>query len=95
MQGESTLPCGVGPDEPKAKSASVRGFESPLPHHSRTSRILSTGIIEYGFWMRKEGYSETTIERYVRLLRRISDYGDLPLQISFSSRSVTRSVQLR
>jgi uncharacterized protein YjfI (DUF2170 family) len=45
--------------------------------------------------MRKEGYSETTIERYVRLLRRISDYGDLPLQISFSSRSVTRSVQLR
>jgi len=27
--------------------------------------------------MRKEGYSETTIERYVRLLRRISDYGDL------------------
>jgi hypothetical protein len=27
--------------------------------------------------MRKEGYSETTIERYVRLLRELSKYGDL------------------
>ena len=52
----------------------LRGFESPLPHHSRTSRISSSGIIEYGFWMRKEGHSETTIERYVRLLKELAKY---------------------
>ena len=27
--------------------------------------------------MRKEGYSETTIERYVRLLRELAKHGDL------------------
>jgi hypothetical protein len=30
-------PCGVSPDEPKAKSALVRGFESPLPQHGLRS----------------------------------------------------------
>jgi len=77
MQGEKPLGVsryGVGPDETQSKSASGRGFESPLPHHSRTSRIVSSGIIEYRFWMRKEGYSETTIERYVRLLKELSKY---------------------
>jgi integrase len=34
-------------------------------------------IIDYGFWMRKEGYSETTIERYVRLLKELAKRGDL------------------
>jgi hypothetical protein len=38
MQGERTLPCGVGPDEPKAKSASVRGFESHPPHFLKNPR---------------------------------------------------------
>jgi len=52
MQEENRSAYGVGPDETQSKSASGRGFESPLPHHSRTSRILSSGIIEYGFWMR-------------------------------------------
>ena len=28
---------GVGPDETQSKSASVRGFESPLPHSSLLS----------------------------------------------------------
>jgi hypothetical protein len=58
-------------------SASGRGFESPLPHQERTSRIFSSGIIECGFWMRKEGYSETTIKRYVRLLKELAKHGDL------------------
>ena len=57
--------------------SSNQRFESPLPHHNRTSRNLSTGIIEYGFWMLKEGYSETTIERYVRLLKELAKYRDL------------------
>ena len=30
---ESSGAYGVSPDEPKAKSASVRGFEFPLPHY--------------------------------------------------------------
>jgi len=34
-------------------------------------------ILAYGFWMRKEGYSETTIERYVRLLKELAKHGDL------------------
>jgi hypothetical protein len=38
---------------------------------------FSGDVIAYGFWMRKEGYSETTIERYVRLLRELSKYGGL------------------
>jgi integrase len=59
------------------QSAPNLRLETPLPHHSRTSRILSSGIVEYGFWMRKEGYSETTIEQYVRLLKELSKYGDL------------------
>lgn len=41
-------------------------------HHDGVSQILG-----YGFWMRKEGYSETTIERYARLLRRLSSFADL------------------
>jgi len=60
-----------------AEHNSNQRFESPLPHHSRTSRIASTGIVEYGFWMRKEGYSETTIERYVRLLKELAKHGHL------------------
>jgi len=38
---------------------------------------VAADVIAYGFWMRKEGYSETTIERYVRLLRELAKYGDL------------------
>jgi len=38
---------------------------------------VSGDIIAYGFWMRKEGYSETTIERYVRLLKELAKHGDL------------------
>ena len=82
MQGEKpsgVSRCGVGPDEPQAMSASGRGFESPLPHHSRTSlnSALTSEIVGYGFWMRKEGYSETTIKRYVRLLKELAKHGDL------------------
>jgi hypothetical protein len=36
MQEENRSAYGVGPDETQSKSASGRGFESPLPHHSRT-----------------------------------------------------------
>ena len=54
-------------------------LETPLPHHSRTScnYVLTSEIVAYGFWMRKEGYSETTIERYVRLLKELAKHGDL------------------
>ena len=38
---------------------------------------MAADVIGYGFWMRKEGYSETTIERYVRLLRELAKHGDL------------------
>jgi len=38
---------------------------------------VAADVIGYGFWMRKEGYSETTIERYVRLLRELAKHGDL------------------
>ena len=38
---------------------------------------FSGEVIAYGFWMRKEGYSETTIERYVRLLKELAKRGDL------------------
>jgi len=38
---------------------------------------VAAGVIAYGFWMRKEGYSETTIEWYVRLLKELVKYGDL------------------
>ena len=34
-------------------------------------------ILAHGFWMRKEGYSETTIERYVRLLKELGKRSDL------------------
>jgi integrase len=33
--------------------------------------------IAYGFWMKKEGYAESTIERYVRLLKRLAVWADL------------------
>ncbi|WP_455285065.1 tyrosine-type recombinase/integrase [[Eubacterium] cellulosolvens] len=38
---------------------------------------VSGEVVAYGFWMRKEGYAETTIERYVRLLRRVAEYASL------------------
>jgi len=47
-------------------------LDTPLPHHGRTSEIVA-----YAFWMKKEGYSETTIERYVRLLKALAKRVDL------------------
>jgi hypothetical protein len=40
-------------------------LETPLRTTAEPRAIpeLTSEIIEYGFWMRKEGYAETTIER--------------------------------
>jgi hypothetical protein len=47
------------------------------PHPNLRNAAVSTEIIGYGFSMRKEGYAESTIERYVRLLRPLSGYADM------------------
>ena len=41
LNDNSSGAYGVSPDEPKAKSALVRGFESPLPH----SPLLSSNSV--------------------------------------------------
>ncbi len=43
-------------EKPQVSPVAPRGFESPLPHHTPTSRIsvLTSEIVTYGFWMRKE-----------------------------------------
>jgi hypothetical protein len=47
---DSSGAYGVSPDEPKAKSASGRGFKSHLPHHSATTgtSAVTADIIAYG-----------------------------------------------
>jgi hypothetical protein len=47
---ESSGAYGVSPDEPKAKSALVRGFESPLPHHDlpSVSSVVAADFIVRG-----------------------------------------------
>ena len=60
MQGEKPSAYGVSPDEPKAKSASVRGFESHPPHflmNPVVSPSVLGEILSFGLWMRKQGYA--------------------------------------
>jgi hypothetical protein len=66
MSNNSSGPCGVSPDEPKAKSASVRGFESHPPHYSTNpplSQSIVGEIVSFALWMKKQGkYLERMIE---------------------------------
>ena len=48
--------------------------------HPRTNSKPPASLgwaIEHGFWLKKEGYKESTIERRVRILRTLAKYSDL------------------
>ncbi len=62
---EGLGPCPVG----------VQGFESPPPHHFEAPRTLSpiiaAKIAEHAYWMKREGYRDSTIRAAVKALRSI------------------------
>jgi hypothetical protein len=45
LNDDSSGAYGVSPDEPKAKSALVRGFESFLPHHNLPSITFADIVV--------------------------------------------------
>ncbi len=49
-----------------SRGAGLRGFESHPPHQERYP--LQAKVLEHGFWLKKEGYRESTIVSRVKLL---------------------------
>ena len=62
---QSLGPCGKG----------LRGFESHPPHFTVNPPL--TAILSYAFWMKKQGYKESTIRPSVRALKAIAKRTDL------------------
>ena len=65
----------------QVRTQSEIGYAPPAPRTNPRNSELTSEIVAYGFWMRKEGYSETTIERYVRLLKELAKYGETGIPI--------------
>ena len=61
--------------------AGVQGFESPPPHHFEAPRTLPTviaaKIAEHAYWMKREGYRDSTIRAAVKALRSVGRRCDL------------------
>jgi len=64
-QGAGVLSRGVG----------LRGFESHPPHQERYP--LQAKVLEHAFWLKKEGYRESTIVSRVKLLAGLAKKSDL------------------
>jgi len=50
---------------------------NPTPRTSNKPPASSSWAIEHGFWLKKEGYKPSTIERRVRILRTLTKHADL------------------
>src|SRR3989442_6762946 len=64
-QGAGVLARGVG----------LRGFESHPPHQERYP--LQGKVLEHAFWLKKEGYRESTIVSRVKLLAGLAKKANL------------------
>ncbi|OLD01626.1 MAG: hypothetical protein AUJ07_10830 [Crenarchaeota archaeon 13_1_40CM_3_53_5] len=56
-----------------ANSVGLRGFESHPPHQERYP--LQAKVLEHAFWLKKEGYRESTIVSRVKLLAGLLGFG--------------------
>ncbi len=58
-----------------------KGVSTCICSHARGSTIEPPSalsfILEYGFHLKKEGYAEQSIQRAVKVIKRLSRFGDL------------------
>ena len=57
------------------RGVGLRGFESHPPHHERYP--LQGKVLEHAFWLKKEGYRESTIVSRIKLLAGLAKKSDL------------------
>ena len=58
-----------------SRGVGLRGFESHPPHQERYP--LQSKVLEHAFWLKKEGYRESTIVSRVKLLAGLAKKADL------------------
>ena len=58
-----------------SRGVGLRGFESHPPHQERYP--LQSKVLEHAFWLKKEGYRESTIVSRVKLLAGLAKKSDL------------------
>jgi len=58
-----------------SRGVGLRGFESHPPHQERYP--LQAKVLEHAFWLKKEGYRESTIVSRVKLLAGLAKKADL------------------